>query len=331
MSSTATSLDRKLAAIHHGAYTTDDFVLADAKDADMAFGVQAPAVDPAAPAGGRFRTRAQYLEAMAEEIRTEAVDVMLTSASNGERLFLDGEFEDSAVTLAVRANDTTDIWNPRGGTYATQPSRPFRSASLEQVSAFCSLVLYSVTLNNDLDRDLATLEAYARFRAEANEVGMRHFLEVFNPNAPAGLAAGDVGAFVNDHIIRMLAGVTQSERPLFLKVAYNGPEALQELVEHDPSLVVGILGGSAGTTRDTLELLLAAERSGARVALFGRKIQRSESQLDLIASMRTVLAGLRSPEDAVTLYHETLREKGIDPVRTLEEDQRITEPVLLAG
>lgn len=322
------ALDSKLSSIQRGRYTPDDFVIADAKDADMAFGVQAPAVDPAEPTSTTFRSRTEYLEAMAEEVRTHAVDVMLTSASNGERLALDGVFDASPVTLAVRANDTTDIWNPRGGSYPIRPSRPFRTANLDQVRGFCSLVLYSVTFNNDLDHDLATLEAYGQFRAAAHEVGLRHFLEVFNPNAPVDLDPDDVGAFVNDHVIRTLAGVTQSERPLFLKMAYNGPQALTELVEHDPSLTIGILGGSAGTTRDTLELLAQAERHGARVALFGRKIQRSESQLDLIAAMRAVVRHQVTPEQAVADYHDAMRDKGIEPLRSLEVDQRITEPTL---
>ena len=109
-----------------------------------------------------------------------------------------------------------------------------------------------MTFNNDLDYDLATLEAYNRFRREAVTLGIRHFLEVFNPNTPAGLADGQIGAFVNDSIIRALAGVTGAQRPLFLKVAYNGPDALAELAGYDPSLVVGILGGSAGTTRPSI-------------------------------------------------------------------------------
>jgi len=37
-------------------------------------------------------------------------------------------------------------------------------------------------------------------------------------------------------------------------------------------LVVGLLGGSSGTTRDTFELLSQGEKAGARVALFGRKL-----------------------------------------------------------
>jgi hypothetical protein len=126
----------------------------------------------------------------------------------------------------------------------------------------------------------------------------------------------------------MLAGVTLAHRPLFLKMAYNGAGALAELAEHDPSIVVGVLGGSAGTTRDTFELLHRAERHGARVALFGRKIQRSESQLDLVALMRPVLRGDLSPAEAVRAYHEALARAGVSAQRTLEVDLEVTDPVL---
>jgi hypothetical protein len=262
-------------------------------------------------------------------VAADALDVLLTSASNGERVASDGSLDDQ-VTLAVRANDTTDIWNHRGSGYTAAPSRPFRTCDLAAVRPFCDLVLYSVTFNNDVDRDIATLEAYRAFRREAADVGMRYFLEVFNPNAPLDLAPSDIGAFVNDAIIRTLAGVTAAHRPLFLKMPYNGAAALTELVEHDPSVVVGILGGSAGTTRDTFELLDRAQRHGARVALFGRKIQRAESQLDLVGLMRPVLRGELSPADAVRAYHDALAKADLTPLRPLREDLEVTDPVLRA-
>jgi len=159
-------------------------------------------------------------------------------------------------------------------------------------------------------------------------VGIRYFLEVFNPNAPVDVAPEDVGAFVNDSIIRTLAGVTAAHRPLFLKMAYNGADALAELVEHDRSVVVGILGGSAGTTRDTFELLDRAQRGGARVALFGRKIQRAESQVDLVGLMRPVLRGELSPADAVRAYHDALAKAELTPYRSLQDDLEVTDPVL---
>jgi hypothetical protein len=54
-------LDRKLAKIHAGKYKPADFIIADAKDADMAFGVMAPAPHPGKTWGdsgpGIYRTR----------------------------------------------------------------------------------------------------------------------------------------------------------------------------------------------------------------------------------------------------------------------------------
>jgi len=328
------NLDRKLRAILDGKYTPDHFILADAKDADMAWGVAAtgPArkADGTPAAGRKFRTRPEFLEAMRAIVRQGEQDVLLASASNAEVLAREGLFADGPVTLAIRANDTTDIWRPRGHAYDAEPSRPFRSANLEAARPFCDLGLYSMTFNNRLSHDLASLDAYARFRAEAARLGFRHFLEVFNPNAAAGLAEADVPHFVNDSIARALAGVTAAERPLFLKVAYNGPAALEELATYDPTLVVGVLGGAAGTTRDCYELLAQAERHGARVALFGRKINVAESPLDLVALMRPVIRRDVSPEEAVRAYHGALQKKGIRPARPLDDDLRITESVLRA-
>src|SRR5262245_48650042 len=90
-------LDRKLDAITAGRYSPDDFVIADAKDADMAFGLTA-----AGPAGpGRYRTRGEFLDDMRALVRQGELDIVLTSASNGERLAQHGALGD--VTLAVRA------------------------------------------------------------------------------------------------------------------------------------------------------------------------------------------------------------------------------------
>jgi len=333
----ARALDRKLERILAGTYTPDDFVIADAKDGDMAFGVTAAGTIAGEPSGlagpGRYGTREDYVDAMRALLKAGRVDIMLTSAANGERLVAEGWIGDQSPggpTLAVRGNDTTDIWNNRFADYPKHPSRPFRTVSLAAIRPFCDLVLYSVTFNADLDHDLATLRAYAEFRRDAAAVGIRHFLEVFNPNAAPHLASDQVGAYVNDSIVRTLAGMASAERPLFLKVAYNGSAALAELTEHDPSLVVGILGGSSGTTRDTFELLSRAEAAGARIALFGRKIQRAESQLDLVALMRPVIRGDLTPADGVRAYHEALGAAGKTPKRSLTDDLQVTEPVLLA-
>ena len=128
-----------------------------------------------------------------------------------------------------------------------------------------------MTLNNDVSLDHAALSAYRMFREEAWRKGFRHFLEVFAPNAPAN-PIKDVPRFVNDSIVRLLAGAGAATRPLFLKIPYFGPAAMEQLASYDSSLVVGILGGSAGTTFDAFQMLWEAKKYGARVALFGRKI-----------------------------------------------------------
>jgi hypothetical protein len=325
------SLDRRLASILAGSYRPGDFVLVDAKDADMGRGLASAGPQRPGPDDrprDAFRPRRDFVEDMVQIANQGEVDVLLASASNGEVLADRGFFQGSPVTLAIRANDTTDLWVGRNATYAGRGSRPFRSANLELVRRFCDLGLYSITFNNDLDLDLASLEAYGRFREDARRVGFRHFLEVFNPNAAVDLSPEAVPAFVNDCIHRTLAGLTRAERPLFLKIVYNGPRALEELVADDPTRVVGIMGGSAGTTRDCYELLAQAERYGARVALFGRKIQLAESPLDLVALMRPVVRRELSSEEAVRAYHAALRKKGVRPDRALESDLEITEAVL---
>ena len=76
-------------------------------------------------------------------------------------------------------------------------------------------------------------------------------------------------------------------------------EAMEELVSYDPHLVVGILGGSAGTTYDAFKLLAEARKHGARAALFGRKINNSECQLAFVEFLRRIADGQLGPEEAV--------------------------------
>ena len=258
------SLDLKLAHIHADPTGARDFILADAKDADMACGLAAPGVDLAS---GDRRSLADYRDQMREIVRQGLVDIMLMSVSTSEVLTVqEGLFEGSDVTPAVRANDSTDIHLVGGGAYAERPSLPFRTATVAQArgAGGVDLGLYSITLNNDAALDRATLEAYRDFRLEAEPQGLRHFLEVFDPNAPGARRPSDVGRFLNDSIARALAGVPRGARPLFLKMPYHGPRAMEELAAYDPHLVPGMLGGSAGTTHDAFFLLQEARRHGAR-------------------------------------------------------------------
>lgn len=323
-------MDSKLQKIVGGQYTPADFIIADAKDADMAnpmvgAGRQRGADGRETQAG---RTRAQYREAMIEMVRSGHIDILLLSASNAEFLTNEGVFADNGVKSAIRLNDTTDIWSPRGGRYAAAPSRPFRSANLARARDITDLGLYSITFVNDVDHDLAALEQYQHVRDDAAHCGMRHFLEVFAPNVPCGLEGDDIGWFVVDMIARTLAGLTAAERPLFLKMPFFGDKQTRELAAFDPSVPVGVLGGGRGTTRDTFELLARAEAAGARVALFGRKINLAEHPTALVGLMRQVVEGVLTPESAVTAYHEALNQEDRVPDRPLMADLLITEPML---
>jgi hypothetical protein len=333
------SLDQKLGRIHAGTATRKDFIIADAKDADMAFGVAAPGPNRSGEAA--FKTLDDYLEQIRAVVQQELVDIMLLSASNLERLGIEeGVFKDSPVTPAARANDTTDVWVARHSAYAAEPSRHFRTALLDHIKygkqvadhsqphAGADLGLYSITFTNNLDTDYAALEAFRAFRIEAEQKQFRYFLEVFNPNVDPGFPTEQVGDFVNDNILRCLAGVPKAGRPTFLKIPYNGPRALEELVAYDASLVVGILGGGAGTTLDAFQLIHDAQKYGAKVALFGRKINLSEHPLAFIKCLRAITNGDLKPEEAVRAYHSDLQTAGIAALRSLEDDLLITESAL---
>ena len=319
------TLDAKLAAIHADPAGSKEFILADAKDADMAFGLAATGVDPAT---GRPRSLAEFRDQMREVVHQGLVDIMLMSASTNDVLtFREGLFSGSTVTPAVRANDSTDIHVLAGAPYPKQPSRPLRTPRIDEIMrGGTDLALYSITPAGDAERDAAALEAYRGFRAEAEPARLRHFLEVFAPNLPVPMQ--DVGRFLNDFVARTLAGVPDPGRPLFLKLPYHGPRAMEELVAYDPHLVPGVLGGSAGTTHDAFRLLEDARGHGARAALFGRKINRSEHQLTFVRYLRAIADGAIGSAEACRAYHADLERLGIPPNRPLEEDLKLTDRAL---
>ena len=332
------SLDVKLARIRADR-SCRDFILADAKDADMAFGLSAPGKSPEHYAHeAKFRSLADYRQLIREITAQGLVDIMLMSASNSEILTIEERiFENSHITPATRANDASDIWLAGGeGVYGRVPARPFRTATIDQMmcgKAECEpherrlgsdLGLYSVTFNNDIELDLHTLETYKAFRLEAEAKGFRHFLEVFDPNAPGDNPPDNLPKFINDHIVRTLAGVTERGRPVFLKIAYHGPAAMEALCSYDDRIVVGILGGSSGTTYDAFFQLWEAKKYGARVALYGRKINHSEHQLTFVRYLRAVADDQIDPAEAVRAYHGDLAKFGIRPYRTLDEDMQLT-------
>src|SRR5271165_1519782 len=162
------SLDAKLARIHANPSGSKDFILADAKDADMALAIGAPGRSPEAHSGElRYRSLAAFREIIEAIVEQALVDIMLMAASTSEVLTIHKRiFDNSPVTPAARANDTTDIHIIRGSKYPTSPSLPFRTAPLDHIQCGhldctpeerqrgVNLGLYSITYNNDtvLDR-----------------------------------------------------------------------------------------------------------------------------------------------------------------------------------
>jgi hypothetical protein len=336
------SLDRKLQRLHADPSGCSDFILADAKDADMALAIGAPGKSPEAHSGElHYRSLAEFRDTIEQIVEQGLVDIMLMSASTSEVLTIQRRlFEHSHVTPAARVNDTTDIHIIRGGKYPTEPSLPFRTATLDHIQCGhlncqpeerhrgANLGLYSITFNNDALLDREALERYKQFRLEAERKGFRHFLEVFDPNRPEAVEPSRVPEFINDAIVRTLGGVTSAGRPLFLKMVYHGPKVMEELVHYDPHLIVGILGGSAGTTYDAFKLLSEARKYGARVALFGRKINNAENQLAFIRFLRFIADGDITAEEAVRAYHGVLQQLGARPYRSLEDDMRLHTTVM---
>ena len=325
------SLEKKLKKIKKQIYKPKDFIIADAKDGDMGMGITAPG--PKRNNSGKiinsFKKLVDYKQAMISMLKSDLVDIMLMSASTGEDLIKKKIFNNSKVTPAIRMNDTTDIWLMRNGDYRSTNPRPFQSARLSSVSKFANLGLFSITFSKNVDFDLAMLNAYREFRAEAIKYKFNHFLEVFNPPIDIGLRSNELGKYINDCIIKAIAGQTKEERPLFLKIAYNGPKAMEELATYDPeNLIIGILGGSKETTRDCFELINKANIYGAKVALFGRKINLSEDPILLVKLMRAVIEKNVNTVEAVKLYHNGLTKKNIRPDFPLNKDLQITDPIL---
>jgi len=103
---------------------------------------------------------------------------------------------------------------------------------------------------------------------------------------------------------------------------------MEEMVSYDPSIVVGILGGSSGTTYDAFKLIADTQKYGGHVALFGRKINNAENQLVFIKFLRMIVEGEISAEEAVKAYHGVLQELKLKPQRSLADDLVLTDPAM---
>ncbi|EMI56865.1 beta/alpha barrel domain-containing protein [Rhodopirellula sallentina] len=330
------TLDKKLDNLRRNP-DANDFIIADAKDADMAWGIAAPGRPYPDDGRDRFYSMPEFLDQMREMVASGYIDILLASNSAMSVLaHRDQLFADSPVTPAIRANDTTDVWISRAANYRDLPSRPFRSSNLHEAQygsltapsdgePVVNLGLYSITFNNDLDADYNSLTAFKEFRTDAAACGFEYFLEVFAPNVEdCSIAPENIPAFVNDSLVRALAGVGRAHWPKFLKIPYFGPKPMEELAAYDSDLIVGILGGGSGTTYDAFKQLSEAQKYGARVALYGRKIKDAEHPLSMVKYLRAIVDGNITAEEAVKAYHGDLQKLAIAPKRDLQHDSELT-------
>ncbi len=334
------TLDQKLENLRNNS-DAKDFILADAKDADMAWGVASPGSPWPEDSNRRFYSMPEFMDQIREIVASGYIDILQASNSvmsvlaHREKLFVD-----SPVTPAIRANDTTDVWVSRPANYRQYPSRPFRTCYIHEAQygsltapkkgePVVNLGLYSITFNNHLEADYNSLSAFREFRREAAECGFKYFLEIFAPNIPnCGIAPHRIPEFINDSLTRALAGMSRDHWPVFLKIPYFGPKSMEELTAYDPELIVGILGGASGTTYDAFKQISEAQKYGARVALYGRKIKNAEHPLTMVRFLRSIVEGDINPEEAVNAYHGELQKLGIPPKRDLEADSQLTVPEL---
>src|SRR5947209_19570441 len=105
------SLDVKLARIHADPHNARDFILADAKDADMALSIGAPGRSPEAhPGEVRYRSLSEFRDVITQIVEQKLVDIMLMSASTSEALTIHQRiFDNSPVTPAARAKDRKSV------------------------------------------------------------------------------------------------------------------------------------------------------------------------------------------------------------------------------
>jgi hypothetical protein len=106
---------------------------------------------------------------------------------------------------------------------------------------------------------------------------------------------------------------------------------MEELASYDPHLIIGILGGGVGTTMDAFQQIFDAKKYGARVALYGRKINLSEDPLSFIELLRRIADGEIAPKEAVKAYHGALQEKKIQPFHSLQDDLQLTTNIKKYG
>ena len=209
-------LDTKIAAIKADRLSKD-FIIADAKDADMAFGVRAPGPRTYLSLRGErparfspeiwtrdeygYRNLPEFLDIIREVVNQGLVDIMLMSAYVNEQFTIkEGLFRNSR-SYPRRAGERHDRclggppWMLHPGArpafsecnHRPNPMRQNRMRPYRRTISRSKPWLYSVTFVNELEQDRDTLNAFKAFREEAERKKFRYFLEVFDPNISSGV------------------------------------------------------------------------------------------------------------------------------------------------
>ena len=272
-----------------------------------------------------YRTRLEFLNLLRKVAAEGYVDGLLMTPADAEVLAVDERlFDTHPVTPLVRVNAETAIWNPRFGKYRQQYSHPFQTIPVsdacycdysigEAKACHIQLGLYSITLNNDVEADERTLNAYLQFAREVGETpGFDHILEVFLPNVNLpGMDEKARGQYVADSIVRTMSYLRKHQRPLFIKTVYTTHETWRDLTSFDPTLVIGALGGPRQNTRKTLQLACDVTEYGGRVILFGRSVFEEDDPCLMTKYLRAVLDRTMTVDEAHTAYQRSLREKRV--------------------
>ena len=291
-----------------------------AADALVAYGVTGIGMENSPKP--HYRTRPEYLQLQREILADGHIDGLLMSPADAEALAIDDAlFDSSPVTPMVRLNAETWIWSPRHGRYNNQYSQPFRTVLTAEAGRYCTeamacakdckirLGLYSITLNNDTEKDARTLGEFLDFAWDmGNNPDFDYFLEVFLPNVnQPGMDLKAQGEYIADSIVRTMSYLRKNQRPVFIKTVYTTPEVWKSLVEFDPSLIIGALGGKRVNARRTLQLAHDATENGGKVILFGRAVFQEDNPRMMARALRAVLDREMAPDEAHQMYQRSLR------------------------
>jgi hypothetical protein len=302
----AKTLQRKLRAWQSGSAGSGDFILADAKDADLAPG---GLPEPVARSQERpdatfpYRSREAFFDQIVELIEASPLDLMVLSPPAASELTGPrGPFHASNVSPSVRMLPGLGL--------AT-------GLTLDDAGP---IPIFGVGHCADRSPGAAELNAYEQFRREAGAARRRHILELYPACGCDGGPPRRTGEILSDRLIHSILEVPPAARPLLVQTPYYGPRLMEGMAACLPGVSVGVLGGPASTAFDAFQLLDESRRHGARAALFGRRIAAAEHQAAFVRLLDHVARGEASPAEAVHAYHGVLQGLRIRPLRELSED-----------